>query len=518
MDTLKKYLNIVAVVLILAALAAATVWPYRNALILGLGAAGLLALAAYMLLHLPALKQGFRRRSFIYSGNMILVVVLVLAILVLVNYFLARHSVMIDLTAGKTHSLSDQTLQVLKGLKTDVSLKAFFNAGNYGRGAMENLLKLYAYRSARLKYEFIEPDKNPGLVKRYGITQDGTTVLEVGGKEVPITTTSEEDLTNALIKATRTQKKVIYFLEGHGEGGLEESGERGYSTVKGDLEKLGYEVKKFTLALADRFPSDCAVLVIGGPQKDLLPNEYETIRGYIKTGGRAVFLVDPETPTLLPIFLSDFGMKLENDIIVDRVARLLGGDYFIPIIGDYDASHPITAKFPYPIFTPLARSVDVAETKPEGASLTALAKTSENAYAKVGFLLKEKMTLADIAYVSGKDLPGPINVAVAGTYKFPAAPPAVPAGQPAETPPAPKPEPKEIEARLVVVGDSDFAKNGYLGMDGNGNFFLNIINWLTEEADLIAIQPKTQALRTMTLSPVRMSVLKLVVLYVLPFG
>ena len=69
MDTLKKYLNIVAVVLILAALAAATVWPYRNVLILGLGAAGLLALAAYMLLHLPALKQGFRRRSFIYSAT-----------------------------------------------------------------------------------------------------------------------------------------------------------------------------------------------------------------------------------------------------------------------------------------------------------------------------------------------------------------------------------------------------------------------------------------------------------------
>jgi ABC-type uncharacterized transport system involved in gliding motility auxiliary subunit len=518
MDALKKNLNIVALVLILAALVGAAVPTVSRGAVIALGAAGLLALIAYALVHLDELKQGFRRRSFLYSGNMLLVVVLVLVILVLANYFLARHSVMIDLTAGKTHSLSDQTLQVLKALKTDVSLKAFFSTGNYGRGSMENLLKLYAYRSARLKYEFIEPDKNPGLVKRYGITQDGTTVLEAGGKEIPITTTSEEDLTNALIKATRTQKKVIYFLEGHGEGALEDSGERGYSTVKGDLEKLGYEVKKLTLALADRFPADCALLVIGGPQKDLLPNEYETIRGYIKAGGRAVFLVDPETPTLLPIFLSDFGMKLENDVIVDKVARLLGGDYFIPVIGDYDASHPITANFPYPIFTPLARSVDVAETKPEGATLTALAKTSENAYAKVGFLLKEKMTLADIAYVSGKDLPGPINVAVAGTYKFPAAPPAGPAGQPAETPPAAKPEPKEHEARLVVVGDSDFAKNGYFGMDGNGNFFLNIVNWLTEEADLIAIQPKTQAPRTIELSPARMSVFRLVVLYLLPFG
>ena len=184
MDALKKYLKFVAAGLILAALGAATVWPYRRSLVIGLAAAGVAAVAAHLLLHLSELKEGFKRRSFIYSGNTLLVVVLVLAILVLVNYFLARHSVMVDLTAGKTHSLSDQSLQVLKALKTDVSLKAFFRVGNYGRGAMENLLKLYAYHSARLKYEFIDPDKNPALVKRYGITQDGTTVLEAGGKEV----------------------------------------------------------------------------------------------------------------------------------------------------------------------------------------------------------------------------------------------------------------------------------------------------------------------------------------------
>jgi ABC-type uncharacterized transport system involved in gliding motility auxiliary subunit len=218
MDFLKKYLNWAAGILILAALAAGMVWPYRKSLVLVFAAAGILALVAYVLLHFDEFKRGFRRRSFIYSGNMILVVILVLAILVLVNYFLARHSVMVDLTAAKVHSLSDQTLTVLKGLKTDVALTAFFREGNYGRGAMENLLKLYAYHSPRIKYEFIDPDKNPSLVQRYGVTQDGTTVLEAGGQEGRVTSTSEEDLTNALIKATRTQKKVVYFLEGHGEG------------------------------------------------------------------------------------------------------------------------------------------------------------------------------------------------------------------------------------------------------------------------------------------------------------
>jgi ABC-type uncharacterized transport system involved in gliding motility auxiliary subunit len=531
MDFLKKYLNWAAGLLILAALAARMVWPYRKSLALVLGAAGLLALVAYVLLHLDELKQGFRRRSFIYSGNMVLVVVLVLAILVLVNYFLARHSVMVDLTAGKIHSLSGQTLTVLKALKADVSLKAFFRESNYGRGAMESLLKLYAYHSPRIKYEFIDPDKNPSLVKQYGITQDGTTVLEAGGQEGRVTSTSEEDLTNALIKATRAQKKVIYFLEGHGEGTIEESGDDGYSTAKSELEKLGYEVKKLTLALADRFPADCALLVVPGPQKDLLSNEYETIRSYVKGGGRALALVDPETPTLLPIFLSDFGFKLENDIIVDRVARLLGGDYFIPVVTEYEP-HAITNKFDFATLFPLVRSIDVTTPAPEGATLTVLAKTSENSYAKVDFLLKPQMTLKDIAFVEGKDRRGPIPIAVAGSYKFPAKPapeappaeakpgektPAAPEGQ-AESKPEPKTEAAEKEARMAVVGDSDFFKNRYYGLSGNGNFFLNIVNWLTEESDLIAIQPKTQAPRTLELSPVRMSLLRLVVLYLLPFG
>jgi ABC-type uncharacterized transport system involved in gliding motility auxiliary subunit len=515
MDTLKKSLNSVAFVLILAALAAATVWPYRTALILSLGAAGLLALAVYVLLHLSALKQGFRRRSFIYSGNMVLVVVLVLAILVLVNYFLARHSVMIDLTEAKVHSLSDQSLSVLKGLKTDVSFKAFFREGNYGRGALESLLKLYAYRSARVSYEFIDPDKNPGLVKRYGITQDGTTVLEAGDQEGRITTTSEEDVTNALIKATRTRKKAIFFLEGHGEGTIEETGDNGYSTAKSELEKFGYEVKKLTLALADRFPPDCALLVVPGPQKDLLPNEYETIRAYIAGGGRAFFMTDPETPTLLPLFLADYGFKLENDIVVDTVSRLLGGDYFMPVVSEYE-SHAITDKFGYATFFPLARSVEAGEIKPDGATVSVLARTSPNSWSE------RQLDQKEVKFDAGKDRQGPVGLAAVSVFKTkPAASATPPAAGPGEPPPAApeaKPATAEKEARVAVVGDSDFAKNRYYGLSGNGNFFLNIANWLTEEADLIAIQPKTQAPRTISLSPVRLSVLKLVVLYLLPFG
>src|SRR5512143_3478180 len=201
MDALKRYLNSAAAVLITLGLAAWIIWPQRKTAALVVVALGLAALAGYVVLNRGSLAQRFQRRSLLYSGNLALIVVLVLGILGLANYFLSGHNHRWDFTAAKAHSLSDQSITVLKALKTDVSFKGFFREGNYGRAAMENLLKLYAYHSARVKFEFVDPDKNPALVKRYGVTQDGTTILEAGANEGRVTTTTEEDLTNALIKA-----------------------------------------------------------------------------------------------------------------------------------------------------------------------------------------------------------------------------------------------------------------------------------------------------------------------------
>jgi len=510
MENLRKNLNYIALGLVLAALVAWIVWPQRKALILVPAALGLVALAAHAWLNRAALGNRVRRRSFLYSGNMLLVVVLVLAILVLANYFLSKHNYRADFTAAKLHSLSDQSVTVLKNLKTDIAVKGFFREGNSGRAAMENLLKIYAYHSPRIKYEFVDPDKNPGLVKRYDVTQDGTTVIEAGAKESRITATGEEDVTNALIKVTRAQKKVVYFLEGHGEETLAETGDNGYATAKTELEKLGYEVKKQTLALADGFPKDCALLVVPGPQKDLLPNELETLKAFLQGGGRVLFMVDPETAIPgLTAFLAGYGFKLDNDIIVDTVSRLLGGDYFMPVVSQYE-DHAITAKFGYATFYPFARSVEPGETKPEGETLTALAKTSPNSWAERE--LKDK----EVKFTQDKDRQGPITLAAVASFKVTGAAPPAAAAKPGEKPEDKKTEDKE--ARLAVVGDSDWVKNRYYNLSGNGNFFLNIANWLTEEPDLISIQPRTQTPRTIQLTPSQGRMLFFLSVVILPLA
>ncbi len=516
METLKKNLNYIGLTMVILALMALLIWPHRKAAALIVAWLGVAAIVVYIVLNLPTLKHSLSRKSFFYSTNLILVVVLVLAILVLLNSFLSRHNYRLDFTEAKIHSLSDQSIQVLKNLKKDVQFKAFFRDGNYGRAKLEDLLKNYAYFSKKIKYEFIDPDKNPGLVKGYNITQDGTTVLEAGGNENRITTTTEEDLTNALIKVTREGKKVIYFLEGHGEHSIEQAEDLGYSFAKDELQKLGYEAKKLTLALSETFPQDCALLVVPGPQKDLLPNELETIHNYLTNGGRVFFMADPETaPGLIP-YLMQFGVKLENDIVVDTVSRLFGGDYFMPVITEYEV-HEITRNFRYATFFPYARSVEPADPKPEGTSMSILGKTSPNSWSE------RQLDQKQVTFDKDKDTQGPLSLAVVGTIEVKAAekkePPSEQTGEKAELKKAEEPKTEEAqeaagvkedeppaaeakkEGRLAVFGDSDFASNRYYNLSGNGNFFLNTVNWLTEESDLISIQPRTSSPRTVQFTP-----------------
>jgi ABC-type uncharacterized transport system involved in gliding motility auxiliary subunit len=376
-----------------------------------------------------------------------------------------------------------------------VNIKSFFLEGNFRKNEMENLLQNYAYHSKRIKYEFIDPDKNPGMVKRYEVTTDGTTILESGDKESRITTSSEEDLTNAIVKVSREKKKVIYFLEGHGEASIEDSEERGYSLARQEMEKLAYEVKKLSLALADNFPEDCALLVIPGAQKDLIPNELDTIRNFIANGGRVFFMVDPETAPGMKSFLTEYGIQLEDDLIVDTVSRLMGGDYFMPVVTGYEF-HTITEKFNFATFFPFARSVNQTEDTPEGITTTILAKSSGNSWSE------RQLQETEVTFNQDKDVAGPVSIAAVITVE-PAAKEIEEQEQTevdAEKEASPEEESPEQEGRLAVFGDSDFATNRYYHLSGNGNLFLNTINWLAEEADLISIQAKTASPKSIQLT------------------
>src|SRR2546422_5795675 len=124
--------------------------------------------------------------------------------------------------------------------------------------------------------------------------EDGIRDVAVTGVQtcaLPIS--SEQELTNALIRVTKDEKKTVYFLTGHAEHLLEDGSKEGYSFLKEALERQGYTVRSLSLYESKTIPKNVSVLVLGGPQKPVSPEEQLLLADYVRTGGRLLVLLDP---------------------------------------------------------------------------------------------------------------------------------------------------------------------------------------------------------------------------------
>jgi ABC-type uncharacterized transport system involved in gliding motility auxiliary subunit len=517
MDTLKRYAHLVGLGLLILTVLALLLWPWRTSLALIPAGLGLLFLGLSAWANLKDLK-GFRRKAFLFSSNLVFIILLVLAILVLVNVVFSRYHARFDFTEDKVHSLSPETIQILKSLNKDISLRCFFLEKSDSRFRMERLLERYTEVTKRIKVEFIDPDKNPQDAQKNQVSGNfTTTIFACGDKTDRTSSVKEEDITNSIIKVSRSGQKVIYFLTGHGEKKIDDSSEKGCSWIKTNLEKFAYQVKTLEYALPGRFPQDCALLLLAGPEIELSADEWTTVRDYLRKGGRALFLIDPGQVPGLVGHLTEFGVKLENDYIYDEMAAFIVGDEKWPLTASFE-SHPITERLRYAAFFPYARTVGPAEKKPEEVTVTVLAKSNKApTAANPGAWSERDLNEKPVKFDKGKDKEGPVPMAVAATVKVKAE------GQPA-TPPSGKPEPPAKaeaarEGRLAVFGDSDFATNRfyyYNNNPANGMLFLNAVNWLAEEADLISIPPRTASLHVMQLSEARKRAIVWVCLIFLP--
>jgi ABC-type uncharacterized transport system involved in gliding motility auxiliary subunit len=451
----------------------------------------LIAALALVLVHLVLrfedIVRTLGRRQIKYGGNTLVLVLAVLGLLGTLNYLAARHSKRIDLTKDQRFSLSDQTHKVVGGLQEDIKITYFQRSLEMARG--QDRLKEFEALSPRLKTEFVDPVKSPAKAQAYDVRGPWPIlVLERGDKRERISSDSEQDITNALIKVTRDVTKTVCLLEGQGERSSEDSGERGFSGAKSSLTKALYQVKSVFLLREKTVPLDCTVLVVGGPEKDLVPETIAAIRDFVKQGGKALLMVEPELKESYPnlvALLEDWNIAAGSDVVVDvsGMGQLFGFSELAPLAIEYPY-HAITKDFRLPTLYGGARSMAAGQATPEGVLAQDLVKTSEQSWAESDLTLK-----APIQFDEGKDHKGPVSLAAVATVKGP-----TPAPTPAPSPlpsPAPAPEePKAAEGRVVAVGDVDFASNSLLGFQGNQDFFLNVVAWLAEDADLISIRPK----------------------------
>ena len=483
-------------------------------------AAGAVLMLVHLALRWEWVVKAIGGRQLRHGGNSALLIVVVIGILAGINYIAYRRPLKKDFTKGQRYSLSDQTKKVVGGLKEDVRILYFQRAGELAGG--DERIKQYQALSPHLKAEFVDPFAKPARAREFDVKGPWPIVIvERGARRERASSDSEQDLTNALVKVTRDSQKTVCFVTGEGERDVDDGTDLGFTGAREALNKSQYLSKKVVLARERKVPADCAVVVVAGPQADLLPAVVDALRAHVAAGGKALILAEAPlkkpTPNLDGL-LRGWNLEPGNDVVVDvsGVGQIFGAGELTPMAVEYPY-HEITRGFRVMTAFHEARSLQAGASPAPGTVAQNLVQTSEASWAETDLALKEPITLGD------KDRKGPISLGAVATIAItaspsPAAPP-VPSPSPADAESAddePAPSLPGHEGRVVAFGDADFASNALLGFQGNRDFFLNAVAWLAEDADLISIRPKEPEDQRMFLSQTQQQTIALLALVLLP--
>ena len=458
-----------------------------------------------------------KKRALIYGTGSAVSVVLVLGILIFAGLLSNRFSVRWDLTRNQSQSLTAITKALLSQVKGPLSLTVFSPEGQGDRQNIRELLQTYAYNNSLVSYHFVDPDREPLRAKEAGYRFPGNTLLEYQGRRQMAERPDEEAITEALRKVLKTERKKVYFLTGHGERGLEDGKREGFTTVRKALENEGFEPLDLNLLKQAEVPKDAAVLVVAGPQKPLFPNEVTALKAYLNRGGRLLVMLAPFEDGGLKDLLATYGVGLDDSMILDQnqMSQALGANAVMPLVVKY-GPHRITQNFTnvvtiFPLARPLSLSQGVKDV-----SMLPLAMTTETSWAKMG---KDWLKEGKGDFDAKKDRKGPFTLAALAEIKLPGEAPgqSQKGGQPQKAD-AGKPGEPEGKAELAVYGDVDFADNTYFNLSGNGDLFLNTLNFLAQEEKQIIIRREAGGAQPLLLSPMQGWVLLLVSFVALPLG
>lgn len=442
--------------------------------------------------------QLLKARQTKYVAYVSLYIAVVLAIVSTANFLANRYNKTYDATANKRYSLSEQTAKIVKGLKEDAKITYFDQSTRFERAKDE--LQLYANLSPKVHVEYVDADKKPQLAREAGIKNYGTTIVQIGGKKEEAKSTSEEDITAAFIRATKSGARTVCYVTGSGEHQFDDTERSGYSRLRDLLVKEEYDSRPISLLQKAEVPSNCTVVVVAGPNADYQQPAVDALKKYVEEGGRALFLVGPPLKMgrleiadndALAGLLQSWGVTLNKDLILDQnpIGQLAGFGPQVALVTSYDRHAIVNDMKGSATGFPLVRSMDVKNA--DKTTVDKLFSTSESSLATT------KLNSPEVDTSDPKNKKGPLTIAAAGSYQT---------GK------------ENAPGRFVVIGSADWAANSFLPFNGNRDLALNTINWLASDEDLISIRPKDRDDRRVTMTRSQLNWVGITSLGILPLG
>ena len=470
-------------------------------LLIGAAGVALVAWGAY------ALRAEFAALVRQRRGEIVLYTLGLVSVFCAIAYLSVQFPARLDMTEEGKYSLSEQTVTMLKRLEKPVHITFFHDP--LMRETVE-LYELMARQTDKLTLEFFDPMLNPAQARMRGVQFAGTSLLDSEGRKMQFNGSSETEIANAILRISLGVTQRVCFLDGHREpdpfsmeshdhmegtaGHTHGLGsvyvmhqQHGMAKARSALETLNYTAEKISLSQSSSAETltKCSLLVIAGPKLVLLPVEVSTIQRYLAAGGNAFFLLDPFVRTGLEPVLLEYGIVVEDDIVIDESSHFWA-DPSAPAVTDYNY-HPIAQDLPLTFF-PGTRSFAPTPQRVPRTDVIPLANSSKQSYGQTD--------PKRASFEKSKDLPGPLTLMAVAVRR------PIPPGETAYL----TPEAEKIAAtaakgatlpvtgrsRIAVVGDSDFATNSFFHIMGNGRLFLNTVNYLASKENLIGLEPRAR--------------------------
>lgn len=468
----------------------------------------------------------------------------VIAIVVVINLIGLRIFTRADLTENNIYTLSPASRRVVGGLDDRLTVKAYFtkdmpppyNANS--RYVNDALADYRAYGRGNFVFEFVDPAEEEKLeqeAQRYRIQPVQVNVMEkdalqlkrvfmglvliYGDKHetMPLiqnVDNFEYEMTSAIKRLVSDQLPKVGFLGGFGTPDLGQD-MRQLTTA---LSKHYEVVPVNTLSGNSLIDKSIDVLCIVQPEDALDEWTRFAIDQYIMQGGRVGFFInkikaDPQTSVAsaykldLDELTRSYGFTVANNIVTDLNASMINVQqqqgYFMvtnvvrypafPRIVDFNKENPIAKDLPeLALFFP--SSIDTFAPAQGAVKFMPLFQSSENTKVQAGrFDINPMASARREEFTGGKKL---LGVAIAGRFATAFAGRPVP--RPADST-ASAPQLSIItespETRMVVIGDGNFVQGNY-AQSGTGQvLFLNTVDWLAQDDDLIAIRGRVAAIR-----------------------
>ncbi len=421
------------------------------------------------------------RKTLLWINDAVLIL-LIIGIGVVLSYIGFRRNVRYDFTRNQLFSISEMTVQTVRNLEKDVLITAFYARGTAEEGMIRDLLTEYKRHSDRLDFRLIDPMRDPVSTRAMNISTVGTIVVQCDNSRQDVARdamfdipdpygppdakpkfTGEQSITSAILNVTSGIKRLVTFVKGHGEASISGYQPRDIAGLHELLSRENYDVDE-TILLENDIDPRTSVLAIISPQQDFLDNEIDKLRSYIQGNrGHLLISLDPGKTlgNLEKLIFEQFGVLYNDDIVVDP--RGIQRNYWT--VAPTLLAHPITGPIIEKEMLGLmfhCRSLTI-EAK-DGTRIDPIMKSIDKAWAKR--MVKPGETI-EIEFEEGRDAQGPLNLGVVAEKNAAAS-----------------------GTRALILGDSDFFSNGYIGALANRDLLINAVNWMVGQYQMITLRPR----------------------------